>query len=169
MTDTEEVTEILQDEKQENKYLSFHLDKEEYAIDIRFVTEIIGIQKITDLPDMPVFVKGVINLRGKVIPVIDVRLRFGLPERSYDERTCIVVVNLQQLTVGLIVDSVNEVMDIPQNQIDPPPAMQNGVKSRYVQGLGKVNEHVKIILDANKLLFEEEVSQITPIPEDTTV
>jgi purine-binding chemotaxis protein CheW len=149
-----------QGDSQEGKYLSFLIGKEEYAVEIRFVTEIIGMQKITILPDLPVFVKGVINLRGKVIPAIDVRLRFGLDERTYDDRTCIVITRLNDSSVGLIVDSVSEVLDIPQNNIDPPPRIRKGSESRFIKGLGKLGSDVKIILDTHKLLFEEELEKI---------
>jgi len=149
-----------QEDTQEGKYLTFRIGKEEYGIEIRYVTEIIGIQKVTDLPDTPEFVKGVINLRGKVIPVIDVRIRFEMPHRDYDERTCIVVVNINGTSVGLIVDSVSEVLDIPANDIEAPPKVNKGGGSRYIQGLGKVGESVKIILNIHRLLFEEELEQI---------
>ena len=155
--------EILENQEsqdiQEGKYLTFALGKEEYGIEIRNVTEIIGIQNVTDLPDMPDFVKGVINLRGKVIPVIDVRLRFGLEERSYDERTCIIVVNIREASVGLIVDSVSEVVDIPPGKIEPPPQVRKGKSSRFVAGLGHIDDEVKILLDIQNLLFEEEIEQ----------
>ncbi|HKL27331.1 MAG TPA: chemotaxis protein CheW, partial [Desulfuromonadales bacterium] len=97
------------EDTQKGKYLTFHLGKEDFGIEIRHVTEIIGIQKITEVPDMPDFVRGVINLRGQVIPVMDVRTRFRMQHRDYDERTCIVVVNVAEKTVGLVVDKVNEV------------------------------------------------------------
>jgi purine-binding chemotaxis protein CheW len=155
-----------QEDTQEGKFLTFSMGAEEYGIEIRHVTEIIGIQSITDLPDMPDFVKGVINLRGKVIPVIDVRLRFGMSERPYDERTCIVVININGLAVGLIVDSVSEVIDIPAGNIEPPPKIKKGESSRYIQGLGKVNENVKILLDTRQMLFSDEMDQIK---EATTV
>ncbi len=142
------------------KYLTFNIGQEEYGIEIRYVTEIIGIQSITDLPDVPEFVKGVINLRGKVVPVIDVRLRFSMEERDYDERTCIVVVNIKEKPVGLIVDSVSEVLDIAEKNIEPPPSVQKGSGSRFIQGLGKVDEAVKILLNVRKLLFEEEFEQL---------
>ena len=149
-----------QEDTQEGKYLTFQIGKEEYGIEIRYVTEIIGIQKITDLPDTPDYVKGVINLRGKVIPVLDVRLRFGLVERDYDERTCIIVVNINGTSVGLIVDSVSEVLDIPSNDVELPPKVNKGGGSRYIQGLGKVGESVKILLNIHRLLFDEELEQI---------
>ena len=149
-----------EEDTQEGKYLTFRIAKEEYGIEIRYVTEIIGIQRITDLPDTPEFVKGVINLRGKVVPVIDVRLRFGMSERDYDERTCIIVVNINSTAVGLIVDSVSEVLDIPEQDVEQPPKVNKGGSSRYIQGLGKVGESVKILLDTRRLLFADELEQL---------
>ncbi len=143
------------EDTQKDKFLTFHLEKEDYGIEIRHVTEIIGVQKITGIPDMPEYVKGVINLRGKVIPVLDMRKRFGFEERTYDDRTCIVVVNVNETAVGLVVDSVNEVADIPKDQIEPPPSVNRGGKNLFVQGLGKVGEEVKILIDVNALLFED--------------
>jgi purine-binding chemotaxis protein CheW len=141
---------------QENKYLTFVIGKEDFGIEIRYVTEIIGIQSITTVPDMPHYVKGVINLRGKVIPVMDVRLRFGVDERSYDDRTCIIVINIDEQPVGLIVDRVLDVMDMPESEIEPPPMIQKGKSNRFIQGMGKVGEQVKILLCASKLLFDQE-------------
>ncbi|MBD3166810.1 chemotaxis protein CheW [bacterium] len=149
----------------EDKYLTFKVGDEEYGIEIRYVTEIIGIQSITELPDMPQYVKGVINLRGKVIPVLDVRLRFGLEEREYDERTSIIVVNIQEMAVGLIVDTVSEVMDIPKSEVEPPPRVSKGAGSRYIQGMGKVDKSVKILLDIQKLLFEGELEDLQKLAE----
>ncbi|NOX88660.1 MAG: purine-binding chemotaxis protein CheW [Calditrichaeota bacterium] len=160
MTDNQLTFEEEIMDTQKGKFLCFQLGKEEYAVEIRYVMEIIGMQRITPLPDLPHFVKGVINLRGKVIPVVDVRLRFGFQERAYDERTCIVVANIQETNVGLIVDSVNEVLDIPDNQIDLPPKVKKGKESRFIQGLGKVEEQVKIILDMERFLFDEELNEI---------
>jgi purine-binding chemotaxis protein CheW len=139
-------------------YLSFRLGDEDYCLEIRHVTEIVGIQKVTEVPDMPHYVKGVVNLRGQVIPVIDMRLRFNMMGRDYDERTCIVVINLRggQTQVGLVVDTVNEVRSIEEANVSPPPKSGTGQCAQYIRGLGKVGNDVKIILDANKLLFEEE-------------
>lgn len=147
------------EDTQKGKYLTFHIDREDFGIEIRYVTEIIGIQKITEVPDMPEFVRGVINLRGKVIPVMDVRSRFKLEARDYDDRTCIIVVNMDDTAVGLVVDKVNEVADIPDNQIEPPPRSGRS-SSRYIQGLGKIGEEVKILLDVNALLYDEELEHI---------
>ena len=152
------ILESEQEDTMEGKYLIYALAGEEYGIHIRNVTEIIGIQAITDVPGTPEYVKGVINLRGKVIPVIDVRLRFGLPEKDYEERTCIIVVNIKDVSVGLIVDSVSEVMDIPEDNIEPPPKVSKSAGTRYLQGLGKVDNDVKILVDTSQLLFEEELA-----------
>jgi purine-binding chemotaxis protein CheW len=146
------------EDTQEDKFLTFIIGKEDYGIEIRYVTEIIGIQGITEVPDMPSHVKGVINLRGKVIPVMDVRLRFGVAERPYDDRTCIVVINIEEQPVGLIVDCVLEVLDIQKSQIEPPPRIKKGESNRFIQGMGKVGDQVKILLNANKLLLDEEES-----------
>ena len=151
-----------EEDTQKDKYLTFRLADEECAIEIKFVVEIIGIQRITEVPDSEPYVRGVINLRGRIIPVIDVRLRFGLPERPYDERTCIIIVEYEQMMVGLIVDEVSEVMDIPDEQVSDPPKTFKGNKGRYIQGLGRVGEEVKMILEIWTLLSDE---QIEPLAE----
>ena len=142
---------------QDGQYLTFNIAEQEYGIEIRHVTEIVGIQKITNLPDIPQFIKGVINLRGNVIPVLDVRLRFGMKERDYDERTCIMVININESSVGLIVDTVSEVLTIGKESIEAPPKLGN---NRFVRGFGKIENEVKILLDTQKLLFGDELKQI---------
>jgi purine-binding chemotaxis protein CheW len=159
MIDQEE--DLFEDEdSQKDKYLTFHLAGEDYGVEIRYVTEIIGIQKITEVPDMPDFIRGVINLRGKVIPVMDVRTRFRLPSREYDERTCIIVVDINESSVGLVVDEVREVADIPEAQVEPPPATGQTKGSSYIQGMGKLDNEVKIILNVNRLLNDGELEQL---------
>ncbi len=143
-----------------NRYLTFHLGGEDYGIEIRYVTEIVGVQKITEVPDMPEFVKGVVNLRGQVIPVMDMRLRFHMEPRDYDERTCVVVVNLEGMFVGLIVDTVEEVREIPEENVSPPPQLSKSEESRYILGMGKVGDEVKILLNLCKLLREEELASL---------
>ncbi len=166
MADEKQEMEYQEDEDTQNgKFLTFRIGNEEYAIEIRYVMEIMGIQRITDLPDMPDYVKGVINLRGKVIPVIDIRVRFRMEGREYDERTCIIVVDVNQTRIGFIVDSVKDVLDIAPDQIAPPPSVHKGAESRFIQSLGKVGEDVKIILNINKLLFEEELEVLESIAE----
>ena len=145
---------------QKDKFLTFQIADEEFAIPIGHVIEIVGIQKITEVPDMPDFVKGVINLRGKVIPVMDVRLRFHLPSVAYDDRTCVVVVSVGDTTIGLVVDTVSEVVDIPEANISPPPRFSSSTSGRYVSGMGKIGEAVKIIIDVSKLLRDEEMAAL---------
>jgi len=148
------------EDEQKDKYLTFHLGKENYGLEIRHVIEIIVMQEITIVPDMPDFIIGVINLRGQVISVMDIRTRFKLEARDYDDRTCIIVVKINDLSVGLIVDTVNEVIDIPESQMDPPPKTHAGVGSSYIKGMGKVDNDVKILLDIEKILYDEELEQV---------
>ncbi|MCK5228446.1 MAG: purine-binding chemotaxis protein CheW [Desulfobulbaceae bacterium] len=155
------------EDTQKDKYLTFHLGEEDYGIEIAFVTEIIGIQKITEVPDMPEFIKGVINLRGKVIPLMDVRERFRMQFREYDERTCIVVVDINNTAVGLLVDEVSEVVDIPESQVEPPPKTGKGTSSRFIKGMGKMDDEVKILLDVGKILYDEELETLDSVDEGT--
>ncbi len=141
-------------------YLTFRLGNEDYGIEIRYVTEIVGMQKITEVPDMPMFVKGVVNLRGQVIPVLDMRLRFNMEPREYDERTCIIVVSINASQVGLVVDTVNEVRNINDDQISPPPRTAGAASAQYIQGMGKVGDEVIILLEGQRLLFEQEMAAL---------
>jgi purine-binding chemotaxis protein CheW len=152
-----------QEDTQKDKYLTFTLGDEIYGIGISHVIEIIGIQKITEVPDMPGYVRGVINLRGQVIPVLDVRTRFQMPVREYDERTCVVVVLLNETSVGLVVDTVDEVADIPGESVSPPPGIGRNTASRYIKGMGRVGDEVKILLDVNRLLFDEELEALSVV------
>ena len=151
------------EDTQKDKFLTFTVGKEDYGLEIYHVTEIIGIQKITEVPDMPDYVKGVINLRGKVIPIMDVRKRFKFAEREYDDRTCIVVVNINDTSLGLVVDTVKEVSDIPEKDIQPPPEIAEGNRQFFISGLGKIDEEVKILLDAEKLLSKSDLSNVSSV------
>ncbi len=148
------------EDTQKDKYLSFKIREEEYGVEISCVIEVIGMQKITEIPDMPDFIKGVINLRGQVIPVTDVRTRFKLEPKEYTDRTCILVVNVNETHIGLIVDTVSDVLDIPEDDVDPPPTVNAKPGSRFIKGMGKINEDVLIILDVQKILYEDELEQI---------
>jgi purine-binding chemotaxis protein CheW len=154
---------FLDDEvdSQKDKFITFKLDDEEYAIEITYVIEIVGLQKITVLPDMPDYVKGVINLRGIVIPIIDVRRRFKLQDKNYNERTCIIVVKINSATLGLIVDEVSEVLNIPADKVDPSPMTGSKLQNRFIKGIGKVGEKIKMILNIDRILNEEELEEIT--------
>lgn len=141
------------------KYLTFSLGNEDYGISILKVKEIIGMIYITPLPQTPDFVKGVINLRGKVIPVIDLRLRFGMPAREYTERTCIVVVETGDkgdlLKIGVVVDSVSEVLNVKSSDIEPAPTFGTTLQTDYILGVAKIEGKVKILLDIDKVLRNE--------------
>jgi len=153
-------TGVGDEDSMKNRYLTFRVGNENYGIPISCVTEIVSMQKVTEVPDMPEFVKGVINLRGQVIPVIDVRLRFNLSARDYDDRTCAVVVNLETMIVGLIVDSVDEVLQIDEINISPAPTVVEGGACSYINGMGRVENGVKILLDIHKLLYDEKLASL---------
>jgi purine-binding chemotaxis protein CheW len=157
-------TEVWDDEEttQNNKYLLFNMGDEFCGIALEDVTEIVEMQAITMVPDMPVFIKGVINLRGQVIPLMDLRLRFGIDGREYDDRTCVVVVRITEMVVGVIVDTVAEVYDIPASDIDPTPTFQgNSADTQCVSGLAKVEDRVVIFIDVHQLLLEPELAALT--------
>lgn len=160
MAEMEEM-EMLNEDTQEGRYLTFSLGKESYGIEIRYVTEIIGIQPITEIPDLPEYVKGIINLRGKIIPVMDVRLRFKKEPKDYNDRTCVIVVDIRDMSIGLIVDSVSEVMTIPKQDIVQPPQMNKGYQNRYIKSIGKVGSEVKLLLDCDMLLNDGEINELS--------
>lgn len=154
---------LQEEDTQHGRYLSFHVDKEVYALEIRYVTEIVGIQPITVVPESPDYVRGIINLRGSIIPVIDVRLKFRKAAIDYTDRTCIIVIDIAGSAVGLIVDQVAEVVDIPDEDIAPPPGVRTGMQARYISGIGKVEGDVKLLLDCQKLFSDEELENITAV------
>ncbi len=148
----------------EGKYLTFSLGGEEYGIGILKIKEIIGMMPITPVPRMPAYVKGVINLRGKVIPVVNLRLKFGMEEVGYTDRTCIIVVETRgqsgSVLIGIIVDSVSEVLNIKAGEIEEAPGFGSGLETDYILGMAKMNGGVKILLDIDKVLGSEETSLI---------
>lgn len=152
-----------QEDTQHGRYLTFNLGEEVFGLEIRYVTEIIGLQPITKIPEVASYVKGIINLRGKIIPVIDMRLKFGKEPAEYDDRTCIIVIDTQELVVGLIVDKVSEVMTIEDENVAPPPDQKTGIRNRYIQGIGKVDGNVKLLLDCKALLDDEETAEVSHI------
>lgn len=151
------------EDTQKGKFLTFVLGKEVYAIEINYVTEIIGIQEISQVPELPPYIIGIINLRGKIIPVMDVRLRFKKPVIDYNDRTCIIVIDIEDISIGLIVDAVSEVIVIAEEDIVPPPELNNTSNNKYIKGIGKVGNEVKLILDCNKLLSAQEVENLENI------
>jgi purine-binding chemotaxis protein CheW len=151
---------VQQEETQKDKFLTFTLGKEYYGIEIKYVTEIIGIQPITEVPELPEYIRGIINLRGKIIPVMDVRLRFKKEFKEYNDRTCVIVIDAENILIGLIVDSVSEVLSIPSEDIVDPPDL-NQHTNKYIKGIGKTGNDVKLILDCEKLLSEEEMDSLS--------
>lgn len=142
------------------KYLTFVLADEEYGLEILKVREIIQMMDITGVPNIPDYVKGVINLRGKVIPVVDQRLKFGMPEAERSDQTCIIVVNLGNVETGIIVDSVSEVLDIAEEDIDDTPAFGGSIDTDFILGIGKIGESVKILLDISKVLCSANLADV---------
>jgi len=152
---------ILEEDTQKGRYLTFSLGRESYGIEIRYVTEIIGIQPITEIPELPDYVKGIMNLRGKIIPVMDVRLRFRKEPKEYSDKTCVIVVDIRDMSIGLIVDSVSEVLAIPEQDIVEPPQMNKGYQNRYIKNIGKVGADVMLLLDCDKLLTEGDINVLS--------
>lgn len=146
------------------KYLTFHLGDEGYGLPIHSVQEIVGLSRITRVPRAPEFLRGVINLRGRIVPVIDLRLRFGLPKLEYNHRTCVIVTQLvrrdETLTLGLIVDSVCEVLLARESDIEPPPRFGASAQAAFIQGIAKVAEKVLILLELERLLAEDELAAV---------
>lgn len=154
---------------QAGKYLTFQLGAEVYGLQILKVQEIIGLMTVTKVPRTPSFVRGVINLRGKVISVVDLRLKFGLDTRDDTDRTCIIVVQVVrkniQVTMGIIVDEVSEVLDIKTEQLEPSPSFGTTIDTDFILGMGKVGQKVIMLLDVDRVLSGEEIqlmSQTTP-------
>ncbi len=143
------------------KVIVFQLEKEEYAVSVQQVGSIERIQPITRVPQTETFVKGVINLRGVITPVIDIRLRFGLEEKEYTESSRIIIVHLDDMEVGLIVDSANDVIDITKNAIEPAPEIIGTVDTDYIEGVAKVEDRLLILLNLQKVLTPEEINDLS--------
>ena len=157
----------MDEDTQKDKYLTFTLGEELYGIDIRAVIEIIGIMPITKVPEVPAYVQGIINLRGKIIPVVDMRLRFGQEYRPYSDRTCVIIISVNDVLIGLIIDGVSEVLTIPENSIVPPPELKS-VRNRYVKNIGKLSEEkVVLLLDWKKLFSTEDEAFLENMNDDS--
>lgn len=140
------------------RYLTFALGQEVFGIGIDVVKEIIGLQPINPIPEAPEHIKGLINLRGKVFPVIDMRLKFKKQPEPYNDRTCIIVINAKENAVGLIVDRVAEVLTLKDEDIAPPPGSWTGPGRRYLSGVGKRGDHIILLLDCDQLFTEDEIT-----------
>lgn len=146
---------------EEMQLVVFNLSNETYGLDIAAVHEIIRMQSITDIPRTPEFVEGVINLRGRIVPVIDLRKRFGLEEVAPTNMTRIIVVEVETTTVGMVVDAVSEVLRLPADSIEPPPAVISGLDIEFIQGVGKLGEQIVVLLDLDKVLKQDEKQQLS--------
>jgi len=155
----------------DEKLLTFSLGSEGYGVPILKVKEIIGMMHITPVPRTPDFVKGVINLRGKIIPVMDLRAKFNMDEKEYNERTCIIVVEIElngvQRLLGVVVDMVSEVVSISSEEIEPPPQYGTKLDHNYILGIGKIKERVVIILDINEIFLDDEVIKMLEAGEES--
>ena len=161
MNEVNNTSEALQNEDtQHGRFMTFRLAEEEFAVEIKNVVEIINVLPITVLPEAPDFVKGVINLRNKIIPVVDMRLKLHMEPIDYTERTCIVIIDIGGMHVGLIVDRVLEVITISDGNIEPPPMFKINARSRFLKGIGKVDGKIKLILCCEKLLSDEEMDEL---------
>jgi purine-binding chemotaxis protein CheW len=156
------------------KFLTFFLDREEYGIEILRVREIIGMLPITSVPATPGHFRGIINLRGQIIPVVDLRCKFGMASKSQTPETCIIVVNVQEVDVGIVVDRVSEVLNIAAEDIEPAPSFGKNVNTDFILGIGKSQSKVKILLNIDRLIAEDHVIHFQTVPgtgttEDTPV
>jgi purine-binding chemotaxis protein CheW len=165
LTKTTDRLKVMAD--REGKYLTFSLSEEEYGIGILKVKEIIGMMTITTMPQVPAYVKGVINLRGKVIPVVDLRLKFGLEEMEYTDRTCIIVMEIKSNTgsvlMGIVVDAVSEVLNIKATDIEDTPTFGVALKTDFILGMAKAGGEVKILLDIDKVVSDQETAIVCEV------
>lgn len=155
----------------QGKYLTFALSSEEYGLEIMKVREIIGFIDVTSVPQTPDYVKGVINLRGQVIPVVDLRAKFGMETVNVTDATCIIVVEINKcnssINTGIVVDHVSEVLDVASENIEDPPTFGSGMNTDFILGMGKIGDAVKILLDIDKVLVNDDFSNLPGVADNT--
>ena len=163
--DMEEIVDVEEVEGEQKliQLVTFSIGEEEFGVNILQVQEIIRTMEITNVPRAPEFVEGVINLRGKVIPIVDMRRRFGLRSKGHDKYTRIIVIEIEMIIVGFVVDAVSEVLRIPANSVQPPPPVVAGLDSDYIDGVGKLEDRLLILLDLNSLLDNEEKEALSSV------
>jgi len=149
------LSDMMIDETMKDQYLTFEIDGEDYGVEIAFVKEIIKMKKVTTVPEMPNFIEGLINLRGELIGVLDVRKRFGLPEVEHDEETCIIVMVYGEYTLGMIIDRVLETVTIDNNMISPPPSAKLNYANQFIRNIGTVGAKVKLLIDIERFLSQD--------------
>ncbi|MBE5898883.1 MAG: purine-binding chemotaxis protein CheW [Lachnospiraceae bacterium] len=149
------------------QYMTFKSGSEYYGIELKYVNEIMGIQAITEIPEVEDYIRGLINLRGKIVPVIDVRIRFKQEPFEYNDRTCIIIVDVRNTVIGLIVETIEDVVTIKDDDIEAPPSLTSAnAKNKYVYGFGKVGDEVKLLLNPEKLIRDEDISAIDEVIEE---
>ncbi len=159
--------ELMEEDSQKGKFMTFQTGKEYFGISISYVNEIIAMQPITAIPEVEDYIKGLINLRGKIIPVIDVRVRFKMEPKEYTDRTCIIVIDVKSTVIGLIVEKIAEVDTIMDDDIVPPPTLgrKDNETNKYVYGLARTGNSVKLLLDPEKLIKQEVLEALEEIQE----
>jgi purine-binding chemotaxis protein CheW len=153
--DQDNLTLIGEEDGTRDRYLTFAVGDEDYGVEIAYVTEIINVQTITELPELPPYIRGIINLRGKIVPVMDVRIRFNKEPKAYTDRTCIIVVDIGDAGIGLIVDQVREVLEISAEQIVPPSESKSAGGNRYISGIAKTGADIKLLINIERLVSDE--------------
>jgi purine-binding chemotaxis protein CheW len=153
------------DEGELNQLISFELGEEEYGLEILRVKEVIRLREITRLPRAPSFVKGIINLRGDVIPIVDLRDRFALERQEHTAMTRVIVVDVEGRLVGMVVDAASQVVRIPADQIQPPPPIAGGLSAQYIKGVGKLDDRLIILLDIDRILSHQEKAELDRLPD----
>ncbi len=164
----EEKEEMLEEDAQRGQFMTFQVGKEFYGISISYVNEIIMMQPITSVPEVKDYIKGLINLRGKIIPVIDVRTRFKMEPLEYTDRTCIIVINVKSTVIGLIVEKIAEVDNIQDDDIVPPPSLgrKESEQNKYVYGLARTGDTVKLLIDPEKLIKDDDLDVMEEMQEE---
>lgn len=164
----EEKEEMLEEDAQRGQFMTFQVGKEFYGISISYVNEIIMMQPITSVPEVKDYIKGLINLRGKIIPVIDVRIRFKMEPMEYTDRTCIIVINVKSTVIGLIVEKIAEVDSIQDDDIVPPPSLgrKESEQNKYVYGLARTGDTVKLLIDPEKLIKDDDLDVMEEMQEE---
>ncbi len=159
--------ELLAEDTQKGQFMTFQTGKEFFGISISYINEIIMMQPITAVPEVEDYIKGLINLRGKIIPVIDVRARFKMDPIEYNDRTCIIVINVKSIVIGLIVEKIAEVDTIREEDIVPPPSLSrsSSEQNKYVYGLAKTEDTMKLLIDPEKLIKEEDMEDLEAMEE----
>lgn len=162
---TDELNNSMKQNLADDKYLTFWIDQQLFGFPALDVAQIVGMQQITPIPEFPHYAKGIINLRGEIIPVIDMRLRLHRKEAAYDERTCIVVTTIKENLIGLIVDTVEEVSEITQGQISPPPKLSNDRTNVFLTGVAQLEEKIILLVNTEKILTEDELAVVLKTSE----